>query len=152
RRRRLEELLALDRAAGDRLATAYTLYGLANELVSGGAGEPDVGAARELYAECLRLAREPGDRILAAQALARLGMVARDQGDPAGARPLLEESLAAFRALGDRFHVAWAARNLGTVAADLGDAALARTRYAEALAIEGEFGYGLGVAAALEKL
>src|SRR5262249_19988974 len=122
------------------------------EVVSGAAVEPDVRAAGDLYAECLRLAREAGDRILAAQALTRLGMVAREQGDPVGARPLLEESLATFRALGDRFHVAWAARNLGNVAADLGDAALARARYAEALTIEGEFGYGLGVAEALEKL
>src|SRR5262249_11182459 len=120
RRRRLEEQLALDRAAGDARATAWTLYRLATELVSGGAAAPDVGAARELYAESLRLGRETGDRILAAQALGRLGMVARDQGDPVGARPLLEDSVATFRALGDQFHVAWAARNLGSIAADLG--------------------------------
>jgi predicted ATPase/class 3 adenylate cyclase len=153
RRRRLwEEVLALDRVAGDRRATAETLYYLAGDVAYGRAGAPDPALARVLYTESLHLRQTLGDRLFAAQALSRLGFLAREEGDPAGALPLLEESLATFRQMGNQFHVAWALRNLGNAAGDLGDRALARARFREAVAIEGELGYTTAVATSLEML
>jgi predicted ATPase/transcriptional regulator with XRE-family HTH domain len=73
----------------------------------------DLEAAATRFEEGLALARELGDRLAVAAAIAWLGAARGAQGAFAVAVPLLEESLALHEALGDESGAAWAQLNLG---------------------------------------
>jgi predicted ATPase/DNA-binding XRE family transcriptional regulator len=88
-------------------------------------------AARMHAEEAVLLARELGDINLSAQALERLGAVARDQGDSASAWARFNESLAILRELGDPHSIANALNTLAGVAIMEEDPARAELLLAE---------------------
>jgi predicted ATPase/DNA-binding SARP family transcriptional activator len=82
----------------------------------------DVERAKELYAGSGELARAAGDELGVANAIFRLGIVAKvHEGDCDRARGLFEESLELYRRLGDRAGELQAIGSLGVVERDSGD-------------------------------
>ncbi len=95
----------------------------------------DFQAARALFEEALRLSRERGDPVAAAQSLNDLGYAAMYRGDFAAARGHNQEALRASQASGDTLGIGNALYSLGLVAHFEGDFNRARSYYEEALAI-----------------
>jgi non-specific serine/threonine protein kinase len=107
----------------------------------------DTAEARVLLEESLAIARELGDRWMAAWAFQGLGRVAYFENDPATAGRLAEESLALGEALADQWLVAWALHLRGLAAYLAQDYLKARDYYQRSLAIRRDLGYeeGIGV-------
>jgi predicted ATPase/class 3 adenylate cyclase/DNA-binding CsgD family transcriptional regulator len=94
----------------------------------------DFAAGMDLYGEAVALAREAGDRWLAAQFLEGLGNMAWNFAmDFDTLREALGESLAIFRELGDQTSAAVTLQYLGWAAVCADDLAAARAHYDEAL-------------------
>ncbi len=113
--------------------------------------------ARVLLEECVDRLRAVGDRGSLAHgglglALARLGMVAGEQGDDARATTVWEECLSLHRALEDREGVAVALLGLADVARDRGDTARVRALCADALAVFRALGARWAIGFALNDL
>jgi predicted ATPase/DNA-binding CsgD family transcriptional regulator/DNA-binding XRE family transcriptional regulator len=82
-------------------------------------GETD--RAEPLAETALSIAREIGDRELAASAVHLLGVVARVRGQWDRAESLMEEALVLWRAVGSRTNESMALGNLGAIALGRGD-------------------------------
>jgi predicted ATPase/DNA-binding CsgD family transcriptional regulator len=107
-------------------------------------GELDLAASS--YEESLRLWREAGDEVGAADVLNNLGMLATSRGDVRKARALLTESLEEHRRLRDFPGVAPTLNNLGDLAIAEGDGAAAWRWNKEALGLSLELGSSRRVA------
>lgn len=93
----------------------------------------DLDAARRLFLRARERARDVGDQLQLAWALALLGYTMLQ--DPQVAMPIVEESLALFRALGHRPGIARALSFMGEIARFSGDDERARRLYEECLAV-----------------
>jgi predicted ATPase/DNA-binding CsgD family transcriptional regulator len=145
----LEESIAIGREAGTagKRNLAHALAVLARVALSQG----NLGAARELAAEGVRLFQEVGEAWGTALALNFLGTAALELGDLVAASPLLEESVALFR-VEDRQRLAASLNALGLVALRQGDDAGARAHFEEALSVARETGDEQYIAEALTRL
>jgi tetratricopeptide (TPR) repeat protein len=130
----------------DQKAVARSLSNLANVVKLQG----DYARARSLYAECLSIFKDLGDRTGVAWAMNYQGDVARDQEDSASARTLYEQCLAIFRELGDRWGIAGTLADLGSLAREQGDHPTARSLYRESIKIFQELDHKRGIARLLE--
>src|SRR5258706_99983 len=131
----------------ERRAFARSLSNLANTVKLQG----DNARARALYAECLSIFRELGDRTGVAWSTNYQGDVARDQGDSGGARILYEQCLEMFRELGDRWGIAGTLADLGSLSREEGDDATARSQYRESIRLFQELDHKRGIARLLER-
>jgi predicted ATPase/DNA-binding CsgD family transcriptional regulator len=93
----------------------------------------ELDAARPLFMRARDIAREVGDQLHEAWALALLGYTMLPE--PEAATPVVEESLALFRDLGHEPGMAQALNILGEIARYNGDDARARRAYEECLAV-----------------
>jgi predicted ATPase/DNA-binding CsgD family transcriptional regulator len=93
----------------------------------------DLEAARHLFLRARDRAREVGDQLQLAWALAMLGYTLLQ--DPQAAMPIVEESLALFRELQHQPGIARALNIIGEIARFSGDDERARRAYEECLAI-----------------
>jgi tetratricopeptide (TPR) repeat protein len=116
-----EEALALERLAGNELATSRLLRNLGLSHHECG----DHARATALLEEALAISRRSDDRRGLALALESLAIMTFYAGDYERARPLHEESLDLYRELGDRHSQAIALNNLGCLARYQGDLARA---------------------------
>lgn len=132
-----EAIAAMERAlrhplgVGRTVAHWITRWDLARLLTTAG----KYAAARMHAEEAVLLARELGDTNLLAQALERLGALAREQGDSASAWAHLSESLAMLRQWGDAHAIANALSALASVAIMEEEPARAEALLAESRAI-----------------
>jgi predicted ATPase/class 3 adenylate cyclase len=126
-RARLDEAIALSRAAGDRLTLGRALAALGRLLIE----EPE--QARPVLEESLDILRDLGDHRWLASALGYLGAVARRQGYDDAARVLFEESLALAHEAGDPWAAAAPLANLAALLDRHGDVARARSMYEDSL-------------------
>jgi non-specific serine/threonine protein kinase len=129
------EGLALARAGGDKLDTAWFLNYLA--LATRERGEDE--AAEALLRESLTLERDGGDAGAIRVRLVYLGDSARLRGDDAAARSLYEESLLTHPA-----NPSWEQRNLAYLALHAGDLPAAEALSRESLSRCREEGSTLG--------
>src|SRR5690606_5355127 len=125
----IDEGLALARAIGDDRVSAALLLQRASLGTDVLAPEAELRGAMEEALATYRAAGDPGGE---AAALAGLGRLALDRGDPARARPLLERALALP---GSQLHVAQACCWLARALAALGDRSSARRLFERSLAI-----------------
>jgi DNA-binding CsgD family transcriptional regulator len=144
---RLDELLALSRARGDRRGEASALLSLGFLA----ANRVDNARARRLAEACLAVARPAGAEVEAAWALHLLGRVALHEGQDERARAFGDESLRRFRALGHRTALAVTLRLQGELARRRGDPAAAAGAFAEGLRLSREAGDVAGIAAGLRR-
>jgi predicted ATPase/DNA-binding CsgD family transcriptional regulator len=93
----------------------------------------DLDAGKPLFSRALTIARDLGDRLQIAWALALLGYTMLQ--DRSAAMPLVEESLALFRELSHQPGIAQALNIMGEIARYSGDDDHARHAYEECLAI-----------------
>jgi predicted ATPase/class 3 adenylate cyclase/DNA-binding SARP family transcriptional activator/Flp pilus assembly protein TadD len=100
----------------------------------------DGQAARSLLQQSLSLARELGDRPLAAHSLMALGLAYHQLGEFELAQRHLEESLVLCQELGDRRRIAMLHNNLGVLAREQGQYERARALLEEALRVAREEG------------
>ena len=148
--RLLEESVSIGQEGGTagKRSLAHALTGLSHVALLQG----NLGAARELGEESMRLFREVGEAWGTALALNFLGRATLEMGDLVAARVLLEESAALFRIIGDRQRLALPLNALGLVALRQGDYVSARAHYEEALAVSQETGDEQYIAEALAYL
>ncbi len=107
----------------------------------------DQAAARALFEEGLKIAREIGDRRQIAATLLGLGrLVALRQGDYQAGHRLFDEGLTIARELGDRRSEGAAIHCLAALARLEGDQARAVALYSESLTLRRELGDSQGVA------
>ncbi len=127
-----QQVLALQRALGDRKGEAQTLNNLGTLYIN--LGEP--GQALESYAPALAIFRQSGDRLWEAALLHNLGVTYYGLGDYDRARVNLEPALAIRREAGDRRGEARTEVSLGHVLFQLGElpAALDAARQAAKVA------------------
>jgi predicted ATPase/transcriptional regulator with XRE-family HTH domain len=112
----------------------------------------DYVAAQARLADSLKLFQELGDLKSSAEALNRLGWLAREHGDATTARLRLEESLALCQELGDKAGIASALLTLGEVAVMQEDPARATALVEESLALLRHLGDTHGIAWAFNHL
>jgi len=132
----------------DPHGTAFTMVNLAD--LSARRGEH--AEADRLFAECIRLFEQVGDRWGIAHASTRLASAARRRGDIETARVRFEDALAIHRASRDRHGEARVLAHLGDVAADGEDYAGAERLYQQSLALRAGQGDRIGIATVLERL
>jgi tetratricopeptide (TPR) repeat protein len=101
------------------------------------------------HTTAVQAARQLGDRLGQASALASLGILRRLTGDYPGAAEVLQEALGICRDIGDRLGQANALRELGSVRRQAGDYPRATEALAESLRICRDIGDRLGHAYAL---
>jgi predicted ATPase len=128
---RLEESLALARAAGDRRGIAEVLHSLGLEPAEGG----DYERAMALLEESAALWRAIGDPLGLAVTQLDAGILAWGRGDYARVAALCAESLTVCRGLGHTLGSAYALTGLGFVAYATGDLVRGRALWEEALAL-----------------
>ncbi|MCA1671494.1 MAG: tetratricopeptide repeat protein, partial [Actinobacteria bacterium] len=133
----LEESARAAREAGDPWCLAHAL-GMAGLEHSSRGGELPV--ARQLFEECLHVAREAEDRQGLRLALLGLGSVALRQGDYPLAESLLKEAVTEARRLGEEYMEAAATACLGHLAIGTGDYDRARKLLEEVLRVVRELG------------
>lgn len=126
----------LRRVLGDRQGSPWALA----ELDTVARSPEDLEAARDLFAESLRLRRSVGEPYHVAWALASLALVAAAQSDYDTARTLTEERLEIERALGNPYGVAASLQQLGVIALRQGEPAAGRAFLVEGLAVAQERG------------
>ncbi|MDQ4078548.1 MAG: tetratricopeptide repeat protein, partial [Chloroflexota bacterium] len=95
----------------------------------------DDSRARELFEECLALARELGMKRVIAHMLNNLGKIALDEGDYDQAVALYEEALTGYQELAWQWGVGLVLGNLGRVAHAQHEYDRARSLYQESLAL-----------------
>jgi tetratricopeptide (TPR) repeat protein len=106
--------------------------------------------ARALYAECLSIFEQLGDRMGVAWAMNYQGDVVRDEGDSKAAQELYEQALAIFRELDDRWGVAGTLADLGSLARAQGECPTAHAMYRESIKLFQELDHKRGIARLLE--
>ena len=114
--------------------------------------ERDDQVAYDLLEESLRLSRQHGLKDRVAEALNRLGDLARLAGDGKGARKRYEESLTIWRELHGNPGIASALHKLGQVSRVYGDLVVAHERFTESLTLQRDSGNRQGVAECLAGL
>ncbi|HEX5501268.1 MAG TPA: tetratricopeptide repeat protein [Thermomicrobiales bacterium] len=144
-RARLEEGLALARAAGARAREADFLLRLGHTVSDAG----DLDEAEGLYEAALALRRELPDPVELGIALGSLGRLALRRGESARGVPLLEESLAILRAIGDTVDASVTEGLLGREALDRGDHPAARHWFRASLAGYSSLGDRQGIVTCL---
>lgn len=112
----------------------------------------DLAAAQVNFENALQMARYSGDRMLIAECLSDLAMLASMAGDYATERSLQEQSLAVLREIGDKAAVAASLRNLGHTAELHENFTSASSLYEQSLEAAREVGNLSMVAAALGDL
>jgi predicted ATPase/DNA-binding SARP family transcriptional activator/DNA-binding CsgD family transcriptional regulator len=131
----LREALARSATASPALrAGAHVGLGVLTRLLG------DIARADAEFEAARALARQAGDRRVAAIALNQLGRTAHETGAYDRVDALCEEALATFRLLGEPALIARAVRNLAAVALWRGDYARAAPLYVEAVALLREAG------------
>ena len=138
-RRLLEE----ERAIGVRLGRPRLVWTAQRSLGALWLARGDLARPRPATAESLALVRQTDPRG-GGVALARLGVIARLEGDLPRARRLLEEALPELHAYGFRYGIWIGVAALGDVDAGAGDAAAARAHYRQIVAEAPAHGFGLG--------
>jgi len=108
-------------------------------------------AATELE-EALVRARDLGDKLLIAYALANQGLVARDQGDYNRAEAAVKESLRVFREMGSNWWMAQALTPFGAIVDDQADHSRAAELLREALTMARDGGDKRSAASAIDEL
>ena len=141
-RGQLDKLLKLAAAAPPTKTRARAAFAAGVLAVD----QRDYTSADALVKESLEIARQLGDKQVAAVSLNALAVSARDQGDITVARSLFDESLVLWRELDDQKAVALALSNLANVVKLQGDYAHARSLHAECLSIFQTLGDRAGVA------
>ena len=109
----------------------------------------DYAEAASLQEQSLTLCRKVGDKPGIANALHRLGVLAKYADDAVTARSRFEESLAIFRSIGFNEGTPLVVHDLGILCLDQGDFASAREYFDQSLAIRREVGDIRGIALAL---
>jgi tetratricopeptide (TPR) repeat protein len=132
-RSRLEESVAVSRAAGDDACLTHALASLALVMGADRAGRP-------LIEESVALLRASQDRWTLSLALEIQGASALRQGDEPGSWSASAESLSLFRELGDRWRSAFPLHIRALLAQRGGDRALARALLEESLSLFREMG------------
>ena len=145
---RLQEGLALARAANDTAMTARALSALCLVLTRQG----KLDEAIRLGEEGLALARAADDPGVTARALRRLGFAAYNSGDYAAAARYHEEAVTVAREIGDQQGLARGLDNVGLTTARLQGYAAAMPYFEEALAVSKEMGDKQGIAFGLNNL
>jgi predicted ATPase len=143
-----EEALALFRAAGDRLGTAWALNDLANIVDEQG----EFTRAAALYEESLVLSREIGAAWEEACALHNLGLMANRVEDYPRAAALLDDAVVRWARLGDEVARARSLDAASQVARRQGDLDRALALGEEGLTLRRRFGDRNGVAVSLANL
>jgi predicted ATPase/DNA-binding CsgD family transcriptional regulator len=141
----LRRLLALPQPARGDAARAVALAAAGSFAEA----QADYQQAVRLQEESLALCRQTGDAQGIANALHRLGVLAKYADDVASAHIRLEESLAMLRSLGFTSRTPRVLQALGNLCLDEGDHATAREYFDQSLAIRRRFGDIRGVALAL---
>jgi predicted ATPase/transcriptional regulator with XRE-family HTH domain len=126
-----DEVLALERATGNRAGEAHALLMLSRTANQ----REDHVAAMALAAQAVALYRELDNPQGLPWALQRLGIEMHIAGDVAPAVALFDEALARFRAAQNRIGVAYATTNLGVTRHALGDRRQAASLYRESLTL-----------------
>lgn len=121
---------------GDKVAAAYALNMLAQVKL----GLHDIGAAKELLAEALRLSREARCRRMEAQVLYRIGEANLLSGDLAETVSVLEMALAMTRDIGDIVGEAYTLIGTGVAKVRLREFCPARDALLRALELAGAVG------------
>ncbi|MGE3594408.1 MAG: helix-turn-helix domain-containing protein [Dehalococcoidia bacterium] len=130
---RLDESIAVSRAAGDAATIAYALTYLALFRAADRAGRP-------LIDEAVALLRGTNDPWSLARALSIQGFTTLWQGDEPSSWSASAESLSLFRELGDRWQAAFPLYNRALLAQRGGDDVLARVLFEESLGLFREMG------------
>jgi tetratricopeptide (TPR) repeat protein len=115
-------------------------------------GFEDYETSQALLMQSLSIFQKLGDLSASADAIHRLGWLAREHGDKATARLRLEESVKLYRELGNKGELTGPLITLGEVAVMEEDAELATTLLEEALSISRGLGYPLPIGWALNHL
>jgi predicted ATPase/Tfp pilus assembly protein PilF len=102
--------------------------------------QTDLTSARNLFKDSLALARQSGEKKMAANALNGLGNAAWTHGDIAMALASYQESLALRRDIGDKSGISISLSNLGNVAWGQSDYTAARGYYEESLLLDRDAG------------
>jgi len=105
------ELLALDKASGDKNALSVTLFNLGHVNAS----RKQFSKANQNFESSLKLSRELADDLGIASTLKALGVNAQAQSDLSTAQQYLRESLNVFVALHDPMQAARVQRHLGDI-------------------------------------
>lgn len=124
-----------------------TARGLYKEYIEG-----DFENAEPLYIECVKLARELGDKLLIGQSLGPLASCALKRSEYSRAEDLFRESLAFFREVENGKEIAGALGNLAEVAFTRREYESARISAEESLALYRELEDKHGIATALRVL
>jgi predicted ATPase len=129
--RAAEQSAALFRESGDVLGMIKALSNLAalSQL------QGDIPGAREIYLECLELAREREDLDQQALMLNNLGELALETGDHQIAQRYLDDALGIMRVVNDPIRTIELTKALGWLALERGDHARAGVLFAEGLAL-----------------
>lgn len=144
----LETVLAHAQEDGPSALVARILMDLGFGLAAGG----EYAAGLERLTESLAAYREIEDLPNCAEALRRLGWLAREHGDAAIARLRLEESIALYRQLEDPIGIAHGLNTLGEVAVMQENIAWATELLEEGLALHRTHGYRAGIGWSLSHL
>jgi predicted ATPase/DNA-binding XRE family transcriptional regulator/uncharacterized protein HemY len=145
---RLEQSVAIGRAAGDNWRLAFALAHLGAVRWS----QHDYRRAQAPLEESLALFQRLADSWGIATALGVLARVLRDQQRYQQAAPLFAEALALYRRLGNRWGIAQVLNGLAVMHAASGDDGQALAHFEEALAIRRELNDKAGMARTLGNL
>jgi non-specific serine/threonine protein kinase len=143
-----DEMLAVARAAGDRVHEAIALRGLGWVALV----QEDYSTAYARSEAGLAVARTVGDTWAVSVSLDSLANVMLRQGDLATARRLAEESLALHRQIGEHFQLAFCLDVVGQVATAEGHSAGAQAALRESLHLRQDLGDRAGIADTLESI
>ena len=153
RSEQLKKWLERALAHADAEGVMYT-YGRASVLglLADWDGFEHYETSQALMMQSLSIFQKLGDLSASADAIHRLGWLAREHGDTATARLRLEESVKHYRELGKKGELTGPLITLGEVAVMEEDAMSATTILEEALSISRELGYPLPMGWALNHL
>jgi len=153
RSEQLKKWLERALAHADAEGVMYT-YGRASVLgvLADWDGYEHYETSQALMLQSLGIFQKLGDLSASADAIHRLGWLAREHGDTATARLRLEECVKLYRELGNKGELTGPLTTLGEVAVMQEDAVLATTLLEEALSISRELGYPLSIGWALNHL
>ena len=118
-----------EHGVGSELSFAYLTLGLVED------SRGHYAAARDAYAQSLRVCEVFGDKVLEGRVPNYLGAATRILGDFDGAIRLHERSLAIGRQISDRWGIAGTLHNLGLAVHALGRLERARTLFEEAIRV-----------------
>ena len=147
-RQRLEQGLAVARAAGDRSLEGSILRNIGNVLYF----QKDLLGGKACIEQALQIHRQIGDRSNEAAELNSLGLICTELGDPEANRAHLEQALAIYREIGDRYGQGMVFSNLGDYYRGQYQYDQAKECYEQGLASWKQAGYQIGEASILNNL